>query len=864
MFSALAKSIFGDSNDREVKKFYPVIEKIAAFEPGLEALDDAALKAKTQEFRDRLAKGETLDDLLPEAFATVREAAKRTIGQRHFDVQLMGGIVLHQGRITEMKTGEGKTLVSTLAVYLNALPQNGVHVVTVNDYLATRDSEWMGQIYEFLGLTVGCITNDIDDEGRRAAYNADITYATNNELGFDYLRDNMKFRLEDMVQREPYFAIIDEVDSILIDEARTPLVISGPSEQSSQLYVAVDKIVPKLVPADYDLDEKQRTVTLTEEGIAHVEDVLEEAGLIKSGTLYDADNISLLHHVNQALKAHTLFQRDTHYMVRNNKIVIIDEFTGRAMEGRRFGDGQHQALEAKEGLEVQPENQTLASITFQNLFRMYEKLAGMTGTALTEAGEFSEIYGLDVVAIPTNNDIQRIDHDDEVYRTSAERDLAVIQQIKECQERGQPILVGTVTIEKSEALSAALKKEKIKHQVLNARFHEQEAMIIAEAGELGAVTIATNMAGRGTDIQLGGNLEKRIAESDGKAATVKKITAEVAEAKSKALEAGGLYVIGTERHESRRIDNQLRGRSGRQGDKGASKFFLSLEDDLMRIFGSERLDGMLQKLGLEEGEAIIHAWINKAIEKAQSKVEARNFEIRKQLLKYDDVMNDQRTVIFDQRKDIMRADDVADTVTDMRHEVVTALVEDVAPEGSYPDSWNAETLREGGLRYFGIEIPAQDWIKEDGMDPSLMEERMMQMADSRMAEKAVRVGPETMRMAEKSLLLQVLDQQWKDHLLALDHMKQAVGLRSYAQKDPLNEYKREAFILFDHMLDQLRMTTTSVMAHFEIKPPEQRAAEEEAEAKPAQKPSPANAKTPRNAPCPCGSGKKFKHCCGVL
>ena len=863
MFSSLAKSLFGDSNEREIKKFDPLVEKIAGLEPALEALDDDALKAKTAEYKTRYDNGESLDDLMPEAFATVREAAKRTIGQRHFDVQMMGGIVLHQGRITEMKTGEGKTLVSTLAVYLNALTGNGVHVVTVNDYLASRDSQWMGQIYEFLGLTVGCITNDLNDDARRAAYNADVTYATNNELGFDYLRDNMKFRLEDMVQREPNFAIIDEVDSILIDEARTPLVISGPSEQSSNLYAAVDQIIPKMVPEDYDLDEKQRTATLTEAGIAHVEDILMEAELIQGGTLYDANNISLLHHVNQALKAHTLFQRDTHYMVKSGRVVIIDEFTGRAMEGRRFGDGQHQALEAKEGLEVQPENQTLASITFQNLFRLYDKLAGMTGTALTEAGEFSEIYGLDVVAIPTNNDVQRIDHDDEVYRTSKERDTAVISQIKECRDRGQPVLVGTVTIEKSELLSAALKKEKIDHQVLNARFHEQEAAIIAEAGVPGAVTIATNMAGRGTDIQLGGNLEKRVSESDGKPKTIDQLTAQVETDKTKALDAGGLYVIGTERHESRRIDNQLRGRSGRQGDKGASKFFLSLEDDLMRIFGSERLDGMLQKLGLEEGEAIIHTWINKAIEKAQSKVEARNFEIRKQLLKYDDVMNDQRTVIFDQRKDIMRADDVAETITDMRHEVVAGLVSDVAPEGSYPDSWDAETLRQGGLRYFGLDLPAEDWIKEDGMDPDLMAERLTQMADSRMAEKAVRVGPETMRMAEKSLLLQVLDQQWKDHLLSLDHMKQAVGLRSYAQKDPLNEYKREAFILFDQMLDQLRQTTTSVMAHFEIKQPEAEQAETPPPPPPQQKANP-NQKTPRNASCPCGSGKKFKHCCGAL
>ena len=881
MFSSLAKSLFGDSNAREIKKLQSIVDQIATFEPALEKLDDDALKAKTDEFRGRLSNGETLDDILPEAFATVREAAKRAIGQRHYDVQMMGGIVLHQGRITEMKTGEGKTLVSTLAVYLNAIEGKGVHVVTVNDYLASRDAEWMGQVYNFLGLTVGCIINDLDDATRRAAYAADITYATNNELGFDYLRDNMKFNLADMVQREPNFAIVDEVDSILIDEARTPLVISGPSEQSSDLYQAVNTIIPKLVPSDYELDEKQRSVTLTEEGIAHAEQVLIEAGLIKSGTLYDAENISLLHHVNQGLRAHTLFHKDTHYMIKSGRVVIIDEFTGRAMEGRRFGDGQHQALEAKEGVAIQAENQTLATITFQNLFRMYPKLAGMTGTAMTEAGEFSEIYGLNVVAIPTNKGIARLDHDDEVYRTSAERDKAVIEQITECRDRGQPVLVGTVTIEKSEQLSASLKKAKIDHQVLNARFHEQEAMIIAEAGVPGAVTIATNMAGRGTDIQLGGNLERRIAESDGKDTTIKKITEAVNADKQKALDAGGLYVIGTERHESRRIDNQLRGRSGRQGDNGASKFYLSLEDDLMRIFGSERLDGMLQKLGLEEGEAIIHTWINKAIEKAQSKVEARNFEIRKQLLKYDNVMNDQRSVIFEQRKDIMRAEEVAETVTDMRREVIADLMVEYVPSETYPDSWDAEGLKEASLRFLGLEIPAEDWFKEEGIDHDTMLDRLLQMSDKKMAEKAIRFTPETMRVAEKSLLLQVLDQQWKDHLLALDHMKQSVGLRSYAQKDPLNEYKREAFMLFDRMLDQLRQTITAVMAHVELRPPEEAAQA----AAPAQvnasggasnvtqagemkeKPQSQQAssqKISRNAPCPCGSGKKYKHCCGAI
>ena len=874
MFSSLANKIFGDSNSREIKKFEPLLAEIAGFEDQMKSLDDDGLRGQTDRLRERLAAGETLDQLLPEAFATVREAAIRSIGQRHFDVQMMGGVVLHQGRITEMKTGEGKTLVSTLAAYLNALEGKGVHIVTVNDYLASRDAAWMGQIYRFLGLSVGCITHELTDDERRAAYAADITYGTNNELGFDYLRDNMKFRLEDMVQREPSFAIIDEVDSILIDEARTPLVISGPSDQPSELYARVDGLAPMLAEEDYDLDEKQRSVTLTETGIEHVEMLLKEAGIMDTGTLYDASNISFLHHVNMAVRAHRLFQRDTHYMVKNGQILIIDEFPGRAMEGRRFGDGQHQALEAKEGLNVQPENQTLASITYQNLFRMYPKLAGMTGTAMTEAGEFSEIYGLDVVAIPTNKDVQRADHDDEVYRTSAERDAAVIAQIMDCRDRGQPVLVGTVTIEKSEALSASLKKANIPHQVLNARFHEQEAMIIADAGIPGAVTIATNMAGRGTDIQLGGNLEKRLADDETDQADA--ITAEVKAAKETALGAGGLYVIGTERHESRRIDNQLRGRSGRQGDPGNSKFFISLEDDLMRIFGSERLDGMLQKLGLEDGEAIIHPWINKAIEKAQSKVEARNFEIRKQLLKYDDVMNDQRRVIFDQRKDIMRTEEVVDTITDMRSEVVADLVADAIPEGSYPDQWDATILKEGSIRYLGLDIPAEEWFREDGMDPEAITERLENAAATKMAEKAVRFTPDVMRVAEKSLLLQVLDQQWKDHLLALDHMKQAVGLRSYAQKDPLNEYKREAFILFEQFLVNLRQTTTSVLAHIELKQPEP----------PVEAPAPSSSggganpgmhaatvetspmkqgntvKVSRNAPCPCGSGKKFKHCCG--
>ena len=881
MFSGLASRFFSDANAREIKKFAPLVATIASFEDKMRGLSDTDLRNQSDVLRARLAQGETLDDILGEAFASVREAAQRSIGQRHFDVQMMGGVVLHQGRITEMKTGEGKTLVSTLAAYLNALEGKGVHIVTVNDYLAQRDSVWMGQIYDFLGISVGCVASDLDDDARRQAYAADITYVTNNELGFDYLRDNMKFRLGDMVQREPHFAIIDEVDSILIDEARTPLVISGPSGQSSELYAQINAIVPKLDKTDYDLDEKQRNITLTETGIEKIEKLLVEAGVIKGGTLYDAANISLLHHMNIAVRAHTLFQINTHYMVRDGQVVIIDEFTGRAMEGRRFSDGQHQALEAKEGVYIQSENQTLASITYQNLFRMYPKLAGMTGTAMTEAGEFSEIYGLDVVAVPTNKPVARKDHDDEIYRSSAERDQAVINQIKDCRKNSQPVLVGTVSIEKSETLSAALKKAEIPHQVLNARFHEQEAAIIAEAGEPGAVTIATNMAGRGTDIQLGGNLERRLAQDASKKGNSQKaeaITAEVMAAKEKTIAAGGLYVIGTERHESRRIDNQLRGRSGRQGDSGDSKFFISLEDDLMRIFGSERLDGMLQKLGLEDGEAIIHPWINRAIEKAQSKVEARNFEIRKQLLKYDDVMNDQRRVIFDQRKDIMRADDVSETIIDMRADVIAEMVAAAIPEGVHPDQWQHETLKQDAIRYLGIDAPIEEWCQEEGIEAEDIRHRLSAQADARMAEKTTQTGADIMLTAEKALLLQVLDQQWKDHLLALDHMKQAVGLRSYAQKDPLNEYKREAFILFEQFLINLRQVATAVLAHVEFKQPE---------TAPMQPPpayvlggegdpdrhdvapviSPMKVSNPkpklsRNAPCPCGCGRKYKHCQG--
>ena len=865
MFESLAKSLFGSSNDRAVKNLHPVITKINDLEDGLSRLDDEALRAMTGQLRDRLAQGETKDDLLAEAFALVREAAKRTLGQRHFDVQLMGGIALHKGQIAEMKTGEGKTLVATLAVFLNALDQRGVHVVTVNDYLAQRDAEWMGQVYEFLGLSVGCIVANLDDEARRAAYGCDVTYGTNNEFGFDYLRDNLKFRLEDMVQRDFNFAIVDEVDSILVDEARTPLIISGPAESNSALYLVANAVIPQLQPDDYDLDEKANSVTLTENGIEHAEDLLRQTGAIETGTLYDVDNVSLLHHINQSLKAHHLFKRDTNYMLKDGQVLIIDEFTGRAMQGRRFSDGLHQAIEAKENVDIQAENQTLASVTFQNYFRMYDKLAGMTGTAMTEAGEFSEIYGLEVMAIPTNRDVARVDHDDEVYRTSAERDEAVIALVADCQKRQQPVLVGTVSIEKSENLSTQLSKRKIAHKVLNARVHDEEAKIIADAGVPGAVTIATNMAGRGTDIQLGGNLDMRLAEAAQKKplsdAARDKITAEIATAKQVALDAGGLYVIGTERHESRRIDNQLRGRTGRQGDPGGSKFFLSLEDDLMRIFGSEKLDGMLVKLGLEKGEAIIHPWINKAVEKAQTKVEARNFEIRKQLLKYDDVMNDQRRVIFDQRKDIMRSENVHDTVVDMRHEAASLIVERAIPQNSYHDQWLAEQLHNDAQRVLGVDAPIAEWFAEDGIAETEIEERLIEASDRRMAEKAVRLGPDIMRMAEKSLLLQVLDQQWKEHLLGLDQLRQGISLRAYAQKDPLNEYKREAFLMFESMLASLRETTSMVLAHVELRT-ETADDSNAVAAKPAAAAPPQ--KVTRNAPCPCGSGKKYKHCHGAI
>jgi len=899
MIGALARRVFGSANDRYIKSLQPLVDEINAAEPALAALSDEDLRARTAALKQRLGQGETVDDILPDAFATVREAAKRTLGQRHFDVQLMGGIVLHRGTIAEMKTGEGKTLVATLPVYLNALAGKGVHVVTVNDYLARRDSEWMGQIYRFLGLSVGCIVHGVEDDERRNQYGADVTYGTNNEFGFDYLRDNMKFRLEEMVQRPFNYAIVDEVDSILIDEARTPLIISGPAEDSSELYRRVNELIPRLAAEDYEKDEKQRAVTLTESGVEKIEAMLREADLITAGTLYDIHNVALVHHVNQALRAHKLFARDTDYIVKDGKLIIIDEFTGRMMEGRRYSEGLHQALEAKEGVDVQNENQTLASITFQNYFRLYPKLAGMTGTAMTEAAEFGDIYRLDVIEVPTNVAVIRADHDDEVYRTAREKYEAIITQILECHERKQPVLVGTVSIEKSEALSGLLKKRKIPHQVLNARYHEQEAYIIAQAGRPGAVTIATNMAGRGTDIQLGGNLDMRLkhdaaqnpdpAQREERAATIR---AEIEAAREEVRQAGGLFVIGSERHESRRIDNQLRGRSGRQGDPGGSKFFVSLEDDLMRIFGSERMDGMLQRLGLKEGEAIIHRWINKALEKAQQKVEARNYEIRKQLLKFDDVMNDQRKVIYEQRKEIMASKDVASTITDMRHETIEAMVARCMPANALADQWDIDTLHEETLRVYNLDLPVAQWAKEEGIADSEVRERVTHAADAKMAQKAANYGADIMRMAEKSLLLQLLDQSWKDHLLQLDHLRQGINLRAYAQRDPLNEYKREAFQLFGDMLVGLRETVTRVLAHVELRvqrgdqddagmpapvPPPRRPPMIESHEDPAYAEAGGGAalataaavaapwgKTPRNAPCPCGSGKKYKHCHGRI
>jgi preprotein translocase subunit SecA len=950
MIGAVARKLFGSSNDRRIRSYRPRVEDINALEPELEALSDEALRARTDEFKKLLAGGQSLDDILVPAFATVREAAKRTLGQRHFDVQLIGGMVLHEGKISEMKTGEGKTLVATLPVYLNALAGRGVHVVTVNDYLAKRDAEWMGQIYKFLGLTVGVIVHGLDDNERKKQYDCDVTYGTNNELGFDYLRDNMKYRLEDMVQRGHIYAIVDEVDSILIDEARTPLIISGPLDDRSEFYNTIDAYIPRLDKDDYELDEKQRTVNLTEIGMEKMENLLRDAGQLKSDSLYDVENVSVVHHVNQALRAHKLFARDKDYIVRNGEVVIIDEFTGRMMPGRRYSEGLHQALEAKEHQVIQPENQTLASITFQNYFRMYEKLAGMTGTAATEADEFQDIYNLEVLEIPTNMPMIRLDDDDEVYRTSAEKFRAILALIEDCKSRGQPVLVGTTSIEKSEQLAEMLRKQGWEQHdfsdpnafaalysgdegaskakvfaILNARYHEQEAYIVAQAGVPGAITIATNMAGRGTDIQLGGNADMRIRqeladiaeprerENSERAATIR---AQVARLKEKALTAGGLYVLGTERHESRRIDNQLRGRSGRQGDPGHSKFFLSLEDDLMRIFGTDKLDGMLQRLGLKENEAIIHPWINKALEKAQQKVEARNFDIRKNILKFDNVMNDQRKVIFDQRVEWMEDQAVGEVVADMRHTVIDDLVAKHIPENAYPEQWDSAGLREEIRRVLNLDLPTDEWATEEGIADEEIFTRVERRADEHMAAKAAQWGPDVIRYIEKSILLQTLDHLWREHLVMLDHLRQVIGFRGYGQRDPLNEYKAESFSLFETMSQSLREAITAQLMRVEIQaaPPQEPATlpamaahkidpttgEDEMalalagaetlarhgigpgsaaaavgagspegaallrQRAPARNPQDPQSwgKVGRNEPCPCGSGKKFKHCHG--
>ncbi len=891
VFSGIARSVFGSANDREIKALQPNVDAINALEPEMAALSDKQLKAKTTEFRQQLKDGKSVDDLMAPAFAVVREASKRTLGERHYDVQLMGGMILHRGSISEMRTGEGKTLVSTLAAYLNALSEKGVHVVTVNDYLASRDSEWMGRIFEFLGMTTGVVIHGLDDEERKAAYACDITYGTNNEYGFDYLRDNMKFDLESMVQRGHNFAIVDEVDSILIDEARTPLIISGPLDDRSDLYTIIDKFIPSIDDADFELDEKQRSVTFTEEGNEKLEEQLRAADLLKGETLYDVENVTVVHHINNALKAHKLFHKDKDYIVRNDEIVIIDEFTGRMMPGRRYSEGQHQALEAKEGVSIQPENQTMASITFQNYFRMYDKLSGMTGTAMTEASEFMDIYGLDVLDVPTNLSVARVDDDDEVYRSVEEKYRAINVLIAECRERNQPVLVGTTSIEKSELLAELLKKDGLKDfKVLNARHHEEEAHIIANAGVPGAITIATNMAGRGTDIQLGGNFDMRaaseIAEDATPAARKKKeeaIRKDIQKLKDQAKDAGGLYVIGTERHESRRIDNQLRGRAGRQGDPGHSKFFLSLQDDLMRIFGSERMDSMLQKLGLKEGEAIIHPWINKALEKAQKKVEARNFDIRKNLLKYDDVMNDQRKVIFDQRIDLMHGEDLSETVTDMRHEVVEDLVAEHIPEKAYAEQWDAEGLLEGVRNSLNLDLPIAEWVQEEGIAEEDIHDRIVDASDKAAADRAERFGPEIVEYVEKSVMLQTLDHLWREHLVNLDHLRSVVGFRGYAQRDPLNEYKSESFELFETMLANLRQAVTGQMMRVEVVNEAAQAPEPELPEMHENHPAdtafasagaaasngerdpnnPASwGKIGRNEACPCGSGDKYKHCHG--
>lgn len=920
MLNTIGKKIFGSANERFIKSLQLKLRQINALESQITTLSDEKLRERTVWLRERYVAGESLDDLLVDAFATVREAGKRVLGMRHFDVQLIGGMVLHKGMIAEMRTGEGKTLVCTLAAYLNALPQKGVHVVTVNDYLAKRDSAWMGQLHEFLGLTVGCITNELNDTQRKEAYNCDITYATNNELGFDYLRDNMKYTLEMMVHRPVNYAIIDEVDSILIDEARTPLIISGPTEDNSELYTQVDSLVKQLSPEDYEKDEKQRSVTLTDRGVQNIETMLAEQGLIPEGaSMYDVDSVAFVHHINQALRARSLFTLDVDYIVQNDKIIIIDEFTGRMMEGRRYSDGLHQALEAKEGVTIQNENQTLASVTFQNYFRMYPKLSGMTGTAMTEAGEFRDIYSLEVIDIPTNVKVIRIDAQDEIYRTAAEKRRAVFFEIVKTYRKGQPSLVGTVSIEQSEYLSrilsdqeyvkssadatlakaqelfdraAKLKSEakktltdeatKIKdfgdyleelsklpipipHQVLNARYHEQEAYIIAQAGRPSAVTIATNMAGRGTDIMLGGNATMRIERELGENPSViekNKIELEVEYDKKAVIAAGGLFVIATERHESRRIDNQLRGRAGRQGDPGASKFYLSLEDDLMRIFGGERISGIMKIAGMKEDDALFHPWMCRTIERSQQKVEARNYDMRKNLLKYDNVMNDQRKVIYEQRIGLMGSDSVSDTVIDMCFETIDSLVVHHIPPKSYADTWETEALEKELFRVFGLHMPIQEWAKEEGIADNEIIQRITAATNEHFANKVEKYGEQIMQMAEKRIMLQTIDILWKDHLLSLDHLRQGIHLRGYGQRDPLNEYKQEAFSLFEQMLSQLRELVVSRLSHLEINfeqpPSDDPEAEDEAD-KEIEIP-----KVGRNDPCPCGSGKKYKHCHGVL
>jgi len=911
MLAGLAKSIFGSSNDRYVKSLGKTVDAINALEPQFEALGDDELRAKTQAFRDRLAAGESLDDILPEAFATVREAAKRTLGQRHYDVQLIGGIVLHRGEIAEMRTGEGKTLVATLATYLNALEGKGVHVVTVNDYLARRDCDWMGQVYRFLGLTTGVIVPNLTDQQRRDAYYADVTYATNNELGFDYLRDNMKYERAQMVQRPFNFTIVDEVDSILIDEARTPLIISGPTDDKSDMYVSVDALVKQLVEDDYEKDEKQRSVQLTEDGQEKVERLLEDAGLLVGSNLYDFENTQVVHHVQQALKANALFKRDTDYIVKDDKVIIIDEFTGRMMDGRRWSDGLHQAVEAKEGVKIEPENQTLASVTFQNYFRMYPKISGMTGTAATEAGEFFEIYKLNVVEIPTNLPVQRIDEEDTFYKDTQDKFAGIARTIKEHSEKGQPVLVGTVSIEKSELLSQFLDKEGVPHSVLNARQHEREAHIVAQAGRAGIVTIATNMAGRGTDIQLGGNVEFRVGdeladmpEGPERDAALAKLKQEVADERQRVKDAGGLFVLATERHESRRIDNQLRGRSGRQGDPGLSRFYLSLDDDLLRIFGPDTLFAKMLRSNLEDGEALPPSkWMSKAIETAQKKVEARNYDIRKQVVEYDDVMNDQRKVIYEQRADIMDAETVGDVVVDMRAETVNALVGEACPPGSYPEQWDVAGLKARVKDVLAVDAPVDEWVKEDAVEPELFEERIAALADAHVEAKIADVEPEMWPRIEKSILLRNLDHHWKEHLSTLDALRQVVGLRAYAQKKPLDEYKQEAFQLFERMLTAIRedVTRTIATAEFQqrVAPPplpdlpdfltthidpltgEDNSADadgslfeiERGNSPPRQSPQPGSGngddpyaamEIPRNAPCPCGSGRKYKHCHGAV